>query len=249
MLQTYVRGMHAKRRSAKSKFYDIGVDVDFPDLVGVLSASQIGGMFAAELVDMIRQNWGRGKTALGADAKLNKGGETVRAIHKAVLDNTSIEDKLPRKERFKREVVKNYILIKRSNYTIEGVRTRVTQKAKYVPELDAKPLMSSGLMHDSLAGTYIPSRRRMVNNQSVTTQAWIRLRVANARNSAAYKWGGLRPETSQQFVTALYSRPGNFRYTQDLLNSALTWQSKRNNVSVASVMRAVYQVMKFITKV
>jgi hypothetical protein len=250
MVQTYVRGISSKRRGAKSKFYDISVDVNLPSLQGILSASQIGTIFAAELVDFIRGNWEQGNDATGHARHLNDGAVTVRRIQRTVMENVTLDTKIGRKEAYKAAVVKNYILVKRSQYNIGGLKTKVTQKAKYVPDIGAKPLMSSGLMHDSLAGTYVPSRQRTVNGHPVVTAAWIRLRVANVRNFAAYEYGGLRPENSQYFINALRNNPAAFKYTNSLINSAVSWvPQNKPAVTVGNVMTAVMHVMRLIAKI
>ena len=251
----YIGGMSSMRRGKGGKgMYDMRVEFNLPPLQG-LDVRGVGTMFAAEMVDHIRQQWKQGRTVMGDPVTLSEKGKEIRLVHRKALDEVTLDTKIKRSDRFLKGLMRDYTMLKRSTDYINGIKYKISKKAKYVPDNITTALYSSGLMHDSLSGGYVRASTRVINGQTVQTKAFLRLRVSNNRNQAAHKYGGMTPETATRIKSLISRYPNNFRYTIALIKGFLWWgenphvsSPQQRMVSISNVITGLMKVMQYINR-
>ena len=245
------------------------VELDLPALAGTLDAKIFAASASSEIVDRIRERWSRGYSLRDAGGSLSQEGKAIRRAMREILIGSGDYDEYQKKIRLLEESMAGTsgarwlrlvqvrkerwakykrIVMKRYQARVpDGEIGKKSVKRQYVPNEDDRPIMASGLMHDTLRGKYrrgrswvAPSGRRMQANSHVE------LRIPKNRQYAA-KWVGGLTGADVDAVTQTFA---HMPQTKALARNCVKWKRAGDSVATAwQTLRLVYKITRLLGRI
>ena len=235
-----------KTKTGKKLTGRIDMQVELPQLEGILDSKYLGTVYTGEVIDYIRSNWRSGRKADGSPAKpISEETKDRRRMRAAILKAnqsavTNIRSPRGRSKMAKmlKALRKQYTLPYTERVEIDGLLTKVRKRRLYMPDPHSTtPLRDSEMLISTLSGRYYGNRRRRAGNARTNALTRIRLKVAGPRAIAAIYEGGLE----QRALSRLENRISAFPNTKKLIENAIYW---RNMGRAAIAARVLLEAMR-----